>query len=201
MKDGGMNTRNIRVCPVEKAGGLDIFLRRWLQNPWKILSPYVKAGMTVLDFGCGPGYFTIDMARMVGGSGRVIAADLQAGMLDRLKRKIKATGLEERIILHHCEENKIGLSEKVDFVLAFYVVHEIPDQGAFFKETEAFLRPSGRILVVEPPFHVSASDFEATLQKALNAGLRVCEKPKVMLSKSVILKKIAATISRSGIRQ
>jgi ubiquinone/menaquinone biosynthesis C-methylase UbiE len=46
--------------------------------------------MTVLDIGCGPGFFTIDMARMVGDSGRVIAADLQAAML----QKAQNVGLE-----------------------------------------------------------------------------------------------------------
>ena len=55
-----------RVCPVEKADRLDTRIRRWLQNPQKILKPYIKEGMTVLDFGCGPGFFSVDMAQMVG---------------------------------------------------------------------------------------------------------------------------------------
>lgn len=76
-----LNNSKNRVCPVERAGSLDNIFRRWLQNPWKILRPYIKEGMTVLDFGCGPGYFTIAMAQMVGTSGWVIAVDLQEGML------------------------------------------------------------------------------------------------------------------------
>ena len=79
-----------RICPVERAGHLDNRIRRWLQRPRNILAPYVKAGMTVLDIGCGPGFFTIDMARIVGDSGRVIAADLQAAML----QKAQNVGLE-----------------------------------------------------------------------------------------------------------
>jgi len=71
---------------------------------------------------------------MVGKSGRVIAVDLQEGMLQRLRHKIRETKIEERITLHRCKDNKIGLSEKVDFALAFYVIHEIPNQGEFFKE-------------------------------------------------------------------
>jgi ubiquinone/menaquinone biosynthesis C-methylase UbiE len=69
------------VCPVERAGSLDSKIRRWLQNPQKILVPYVREEMTVLDIGCGPGLFSVEMARMVGKSGRVIAVDLQEGML------------------------------------------------------------------------------------------------------------------------
>ena len=184
-----MNNSKNRVCPVERAGSLDNIFRRWLQNPWKILRPYIKEGMTVLDFGCGPGYFTIAMAQMVGTSGWVIAVDLQEGMLRKLRDKIKGTEFEERITLQRCEENKIGLSKKVDFALAFYVVHEIPNQGAFFKELESILKPGGQSLVVEPPFHVSKSAFLKTIKKAQDAGFKPDKGPKVILSKTVILRK------------
>jgi ubiquinone/menaquinone biosynthesis C-methylase UbiE len=178
-----------RICPVERSGSLDNIFRRWLQNPLKILTPYIKEGMTVLDFGCGPGYFTIDIAQMVGKSGRVIAADLQEGMLQKLRHKIRETKIEERITLHRCEEDRIGLSEKVDFALAFYVIHEIPSQEEFFKELESILQPSGQVLVVEPPFHVSKSAFLKTIKKARDAGFKPDEGPRMIFSKTVILKK------------
>jgi ubiquinone/menaquinone biosynthesis C-methylase UbiE len=66
-----------RVCSVERAGALDISLRKLLQNPQKILKPFIKEGMTVADLGCGPGFFTIEMAKMVGNNGKVTAVDLQ----------------------------------------------------------------------------------------------------------------------------
>jgi len=184
-----VNNRNSRVCPVERAGSLDNKIRRWLQNPQKILGPYIEEGMTVLDLGCGPGFFSIDMAQLVGDSGRVIASDLQEGMLQKLREKIKGTKLEGRITLHKCEENKIGLSENVDFILAFYLVHEIPNQHEFFNEIESLLKPNGQIFIVEPPFHVSKSAFEETIRKAQNAGLTLIERPKVLLSKTAVLKK------------
>ncbi len=184
-----MSDRNKRVCPVERAGSLDNRIRRWLQNPHKIVGPYIEKGMTVLDLGCGPGFFSIDMAQMVGKSGRVIAADLQEGMLQKLRDKIQGTKLEERITLHKCEENKIGVSEEIDFVLAFYVVHEVPNQEEFFNEIGVILKPKGQVLVVEPPFHVSKSAFEETIRKARNAGFTVVERPKILLSKTAVLKK------------
>ena len=73
--------RNKYVCPAALAGSLDNRIRRWFQNPQKILSPYIKEGMTVLDIGCGPGFFSVEIAHLVGKTGRVIAADLQEGML------------------------------------------------------------------------------------------------------------------------
>jgi ubiquinone/menaquinone biosynthesis C-methylase UbiE len=177
------------VCPVEKAGSLDNKIRRWLQDPQKILAPYIEEGMTVLDLGCGPGFFSIDMAQMVGKSGRVIASDLQEGMLQKLRYKIQGTELEERITLHKCEENKIGVSENVDFVLAFYMVHEVQNQENFFNQIGSILKSNGQVLMVEPPVHVSKSDFEISVKNARVAGFAPVERPKVFLSKAVIMKK------------
>jgi ubiquinone/menaquinone biosynthesis C-methylase UbiE len=181
--------QKIRVCPVSLAGSLDSRIRRWLQNPRKILEPYIKKGMTVLDVGCGPGFFSVELARMVGKSGRVIAADLQEGMLQKLKDKIQGTELEERITLHKCEENKIGLSENVDFVLAFYAVHEIPDQQSFFNEIKSILKSNGYFLIIEPPFHTSKKEFNETIRKAQDAGFKVMDRPKIFPNKVVFLQK------------
>ncbi|MCJ7783281.1 MAG: class I SAM-dependent methyltransferase [Desulfobacterales bacterium] len=181
--------RNNPVCPVERAGILDHRIRRWLQDPHKILRPYIEEGMTVLDIGCGPGFFSIDMAQMVGRSGRVIASDLQEGMLQKLRDKIHGTELEERFTLHQCEENKVGVSVNVDFVLAFYMVHEVPNPKKFFEEIKSILKPNGQMLIVEPPFRVSKKAFEETVRKAQDAGLKPVEGPKVLLSKTVILEK------------
>ena len=184
-----MSDINNRICPVEKADSLDTRFRRLLQNPKRLLKPYIEEGMTVLDFGCGPGFFTVELARMVGESGRVIAADLQKGMLHKLRDKIKGTELKNRITLHKCEENKIGISENVDFVLAFYIVHEVVNKDKLFAELETILKPSGQLLIVEPLFHVSKCAFEETIGKAKAAGLTEVKRPKVMFNKAVVLKK------------
>jgi len=184
-----MSNNKNRVCPVERTGSLDNRIRRWLQNPRKILEPHVKERMTVLDIGCGPGFFSIEMAQMVGKTGRVIASDLQEGILQKLRDKIQGTELEERITVHRGDESKIGVSETVDFILAFYVVHELPSHENFFDEMRSILRPDGRMLIVEPPFRVSHKAFAATIQKARDAGFIDVERPKVFLSKAVLLSK------------
>ena len=142
-----------------------------------------------MDIGCGPGFFSVDMAQMVGKAGRVIAVDLQEGMLQKLRDKIQGTELEERITLHKSEKNKIGVSEHVDFVLAFYMVHEVSSAEGLFSEIETILKPNGQLLIVEPPFHVSKSAFEETVRKTLNAGFTFVERPKVLFSKTAVLKK------------
>lgn len=176
------------VCPVELAGGLDNKIRRFLQNPRKILKDYVMNGLTVLDIGCGPGVFSVAMAEMVGESGQVIAADLQEGMLQKLCDKIKGTELEKRIELHKCEADKIGISKKVDFVLAFYVVHEVPDHESLFREIRGLLKPNGKALIVEPNFHVSRKAFAETINLAKNLGFEVIGTPKIFVSRSVALR-------------
>ena len=189
-----MVDKNKRLCPVERTGGLDNRIRKLLQNPQKILGNYVKDGMTVLDLGCGPGFFSVEMAKIVGGFGRVIASDLQKGMLQKLKIKIQGTEIEKRIRLHKCEEDKIGVSEKVDFIVAFYMVHEVPNQKEFLEEIKSILTPNGQVLIVEPKlFHVSKGAFEETIRKAKEIGFEPIEKPKVFLSRAVILRKGAAS--------
>lgn len=181
--------RENRVCPVARAGSLDNRLRKIFQNPGKILAPYVKKNMTVLDLGCGPGFFSLELARLVGNSGQVIACDLQQGMLEKLAGKIRGTELEERVMLHRCETDRIGVDQQVDFILAFYMVHEIPDKPGFFKELVSIVKTGGTILLVEPPFHVSQKAFDQTLATAREAGLSVETGAKVMFSKTALLRK------------
>ncbi len=145
--------------------------------------------MKVLDIGCGPGFFSIEMARLVGQAGQVISADLQEGMLETLAAKIKGTVLEPRIACVQCGEANINVSESVDFILAFYMVHEVPDKDSFFKQLKAVLNKQGSLLLVEPKlFHVSRDDFSSTLKKAEAAGFSVSEAPKLLLSWSAMLR-------------
>lgn len=175
---------------MERAGHLDSRMRRWVQDPKKILGPYIKKGMAVLDIGCGPGFFSVDMALMVGESGRVIAADIQEGMLRKLKHKIQGTDLDNRIMLHKCGENQIGVREHVDFVLAFYVLHEVPDQLKYLDEIRSILKPGGQVLLVEPPLHVSKQAFEKMIANAEKSGFDLVKRPGVFLSKAALLRAV-----------
>ncbi|NWF88493.1 MAG: class I SAM-dependent methyltransferase [Ignavibacteriaceae bacterium] len=185
-----MTNQKDRVCPVERANSLDNKFRKWLQNPKKILMPYIKEGMAVLDIGCGPGFFTIEIAKMVGEKGRVLAVDIQVGMLQKVSSKIKGTELEKRIKLIQSESDKINVTDKVDFILAFWMVHEVPDKNSFFKELYIVLKETGQFLVVEPKhFHVSKKEFELTLKTAKENGFKIMQGPKLLLSQTALLKK------------
>jgi len=133
----------------------DNFLRKLLQNPDRILKPYVKQGWTALDVGPGMGYFTIPLAKLVGNTGKVIAADLQQPMLDGIQHKALKAGVQDRIELHLTTSDSIGISEPIDFCLSFWMVHEVPDRAHFIKEIASKLKPGGLWLISEPKFHVS----------------------------------------------
>ncbi len=184
-----MNEDKNRVCPVELANSLDNKLRRWLQNPQKILSPFIKEGMKILDVGCGPGFFSVELAKMVGANGKVYAVDLQEGMLQKIQNKIRGTSLEKIIQLIKCEKDEIVIPEKVDFILAFYMVHEVSDKDKLFAALKNFLNENGEFLIVEPKlFHVSKKEFASTISKAEAVGFKVSKGPGLPFSHSSVLR-------------
>lgn len=182
--------RKNRVCPVKHAGSFDIFWRKWFQDPYRILTPFIREGMTVIDYGCGPGFFTIPMANLVGESGTVLAVDIQEGMLEILKAKIKDSKFKKCISPHKCGEEEIGISDSVDFILAFYVVHEISRQNLFFRELHSILKPKCLVYIVEPPFHVSKSAFLKSLEIAQLNGFVLENSPGILFNRTALLRKV-----------
>ena len=178
--------REDRVCPWWLAYTFDNPFRRLFQNPDRILGDYVKPGHTVLDIGCGLGYFTLAMARMVGEKGKVIAVDLQPQMLKRLRRRAERAGLQLRIHPHLSQKDSLDVKEPVDFVLAFWMVHEVDNQTSFFQEVHGLMKPEARFLVVEPKFHVTDSEFQKTVTIAHQTGLVSLDAPQVRFSRAVI---------------
>jgi ubiquinone/menaquinone biosynthesis C-methylase UbiE len=179
-----------RVCPWWLGYFLLIPLRRRWQDPRAILAPFVTRGATVLEPGPGMGFFTLELARRVGPSGRVIAVDVQPKMLDALRARARRAGLEERIEARLAGESRLGVDDlagKVDFVLAFAVVHELADAPGFFRDVAKALVPGGRLLVAEPSGHVSDEELARSLQTAAAAGLRLVERPASRGSRTALL--------------
>lgn len=181
-----------RVCPWWLGYWLLNPLRRFRHNPDRILAPFVAAGMTVLDIGPGMGFFSLPLARMTGARGRVICVDVQEKMLRALERRAAAAGMAERIATRLCTSSSLrldDLSGKIDFVLAFAMVHEVPDPARLFAEISRALKPGACCLVAEPKGHVSAREFEASLALAGENGLGTAETLHISASRAVLLKK------------
>ena len=180
------------VCPCFAGYFLANRLRKLLQNPYKILAPYVKPGMTVLDVGSAMGFFSLPLARMVGPEGRVVAVDVQEKMLRRLRARARNAGLLERIEPILCTPESLCLETHdgtIDFALAFAVVHETPNPERLFTEIARALKLGGLLLVAEPARHVAADDFDRTVTTAEAQGFTVLERPRIAASNAVLLRK------------
>jgi ubiquinone/menaquinone biosynthesis C-methylase UbiE len=175
------------VCPWWLCFTFDNPLRRLIHDPEAILSPYVRPGDRVIDVGAGMGYFSLPLARLAGGAGQVTAIDLQPQMLSALVKRAGRSGIAKRITTHLATPDSLGRLAPADFILAFWMVHEVPDQPAFFTEILQMLKPTGRFLLVEPKLHVSGKNFQQTLETAREAGFSLQESPKIRWSHSALL--------------
>ena len=186
-----MNIQSTNVCPLEGAGALDIGIRKWFHNPQKIFAPYITPTMKILDIGCGPGFFSVGLAPCIEEHGHITAVDLQQGMLDKVRKKIEGTSLENKITLHKCNKNSLNLTGTFDFAFSFWVVHEIPDKERLFRELKSLISVDGKVLIVEPKVHTGKKYF-AQLEKILNQnGFEVIGSPRVFFSRSILLRKIS----------
>ena len=180
------------ICPWWMGYVLACPLRRLLQDPEKIFGPYIKPGMTVLDVGCGMGFLSLTLARQVGPEGRVVAMDLQPKMIDVLRRRATKQGLSDRIDARICEKESLparDLSAKIDFALALYMVHEVPDSAGLLAQIHAMVAPEGKFLLVEPKGHVSAGQFKETEAEAQKAGFKLVDRPDIKRSLALLMEK------------
>ncbi len=180
-----------RVCPWWLGYLLASPLRRLLQDPEEIVSPYVEEGMSVLDIGSGMGFFSLPLAKLVGEKGRVVCIDLQEKMIKGLLARAKEAGLTERIDARVCSLRTFGISDlagKIDFALAFALVHEVPDKERLFGEIHAAMKLSGKVLMAEPKGHVSRPDFERTVSLAQGCGFEVTSDLKIRRSHAALLR-------------
>jgi ubiquinone/menaquinone biosynthesis C-methylase UbiE len=181
--------RDKHVCPWYCCFTFDNIFRKGFQNPYTILSGYLKAGDTVMDVGPGQGYFSIPMAKMVGENGCVIAIDIQKKMLDILERRAQKENVADRILFKLASDTNYGINSEVDFALAFWMVHEVPDKKALFQSIYDSMRPGKQFLVAEPYLHVTGKMMEETVKTAQGVGFALTDRPKIFFSRAALLRK------------
>ena len=108
-------------------------------------------------------------------------------MLKSLVKRAEKAGVANRIVTKLIEPDSIGVSEPIDLCLLVNVVHEVPDAAALFSQIKAILKPTGKVLIAEPGWHVSEEQFQDTLALASAAGLKVIGKPEIRRSWSALL--------------
>jgi ubiquinone/menaquinone biosynthesis C-methylase UbiE len=132
---------------------LDSDLRRWWQPAGKLIKRSgIKAGMTVLDLGCGNGTFTTSVARVVGEKGKVCAVDIQPRMLELLAGKLARPENRDITNVELKEASAYDLpfeNETIDLVYMVTVLPEIPDRGRALREIGRVLKAGGILAVTE----------------------------------------------------
>jgi ubiquinone/menaquinone biosynthesis C-methylase UbiE len=142
-------------------------LRDLLQNPRKSLAKaQLGEGMSVVDYGCGPGSFTIPAAEIVGQEGKVFAVDIHPLAIRAVEEKARRKGLQNvEAILVQGYDTGIGESS-IDRVLLIDTIHAIEDTDALFREIHRMLKPDG-VLFMEKG-HMAMSKQKEVLT---NTGL------------------------------
>ncbi len=177
------------VCPTWLSFLLTNVFRRMAHDPDRILARFLKEGDVAVDVGCGPGFFTIPMARRVGEGGLVVALDIQQGMLEKTRKRAERAGVAGRIRLHLSRKDRLGVDLKADFALAFWMAHEVADCERLFAEILAVLKPGGLLLLVEPRMHVAGGPFAEIVAAAERAGFERHGDEAIRLSRAVVLRR------------
>jgi ubiquinone/menaquinone biosynthesis C-methylase UbiE len=109
----------------------------------------IKPGQTVCDMGCGNGFYSLKLAKLVGEKGLVLAVDIQPEMLTMLKQKAKEAGfLNIRPVLGTVVDPKLPAGQ-VDLILCVDVYHEFSNPEEMLAGMRQSLKPGGRLVDVE----------------------------------------------------
>ena len=108
----------------------------------KIKRAKVKKGYYVLDYGCGPGSFSLAASKVVGNSGKVFSADIHPLSAEKIHKKISKEGLSNiETITTDCYT---GLKDNsIDVIICFDMFHMVNDQYKILKEFRRVLKPNG----------------------------------------------------------
>jgi 2-polyprenyl-3-methyl-5-hydroxy-6-metoxy-1,4-benzoquinol methylase len=138
----------------------------------------VARGQTVVDIGCGPGYFTLPAAGMVGPHGTVYAVDTQPEMVEACRRRVAEAGVRN-VEVRLSSPAHVPLPDGIaGRVLISLVLHEADNPTALLREARRLLEPGGEVALVElreetgPPGAPRLSAKEVA-SAAAAAGLRV----------------------------
>jgi len=166
-------------------GRLDRYERMFQWNPASsaLYEPAdIRAGHIVADFGCGPGYTAIEIAKWVGPSGHVHALDINSDFISRSRKNANAAGVGERITAHRWDGSILPLpDESLDRLTTRNTIIYVDDPASTIREFRRVLRAGGKLhtiegdwpmMVIEP---VPAKDWAALV----NAASYACRTPSI----------------------
>jgi ubiquinone/menaquinone biosynthesis C-methylase UbiE len=135
---------------VEGAAWLDRPEREAEEAPKKAIEALGLApGSVVADVGAGSGYYTVRLSRVVGPLGRVVATDLQPGMLDLIRAKVDRQGLTNVTLVQGRPDDPVLPASTFDLIVMVDVYHELASPQIFVRKLREALKPDGRLVLIE----------------------------------------------------
>jgi len=122
----------------------------------------VKEGQTILDFGCGPGHYSVAAAKMVGAKGKVYALDIQPLAVRSVERKAKKEGLTNITAILSDKDTRLP-DQSIDIALAYDMIHMVNDKQALARELHRVLKPNGTLSVIVG--HMKVEDILKILEQ------------------------------------
>ncbi|MBN2048200.1 MAG: class I SAM-dependent methyltransferase [Anaerolineaceae bacterium] len=180
---------NRHLCPWWLAYAFDNPLRKLLHKPEDLFQNLVHPGDMAADIGCGFGYFSISLAKLVGEDGIVFAVDIQPEMLEKTLNRAASRGVDDRIQTILSTPARLGLDCPVDFVLLSWMLHEVTDPQRFLPQVIDQLKPGGHLLLIEPILHVSQKEFASEVALAVACGLEELMETSVSISHATLFQK------------
>jgi ubiquinone/menaquinone biosynthesis C-methylase UbiE len=143
----------------------------------------VKEGQIILDFGYGPGHYTIAAAKMVGANGKVYALDIHPLAAQSVEKKARKEGLTN--ISTILSDRDTGLPDhSIDIALAYDMIHMVKDKQSLMKELHRVLKPNGILSVLVE--HIKVEDVLKILEKDSLFSLRDRQGNLINLNKGKI---------------
>ncbi|MCD4652221.1 MAG: methyltransferase domain-containing protein [Candidatus Cloacimonetes bacterium] len=177
------------ICKLTTGYKFANLLRGTVHRQQKMLSPFITQEMKVMDIGCGDGYFTLPVARLLTGEGCVYAVDVQQEMLDVITAKAIRKKLTKKIKTKLIDDVVFEMPEQLDFILAFFMLHEVPDIPVFLKTLHKLMAPEGRLFIAEPNHHVMAEFFNKEIEAAQLAGWKLEKQISIFMGKAALFKR------------
>ncbi|MDP6829788.1 MAG: methyltransferase domain-containing protein [Alphaproteobacteria bacterium] len=126
----------------------------------RLLAPAdIAAEQVVADYGCGPGYLSVELANRVGPMGHVHAFDINADFVERTRKRVADEGLAERVTVTHLESDMLPLDDDcLDRLVIKNVLVYVDDPLASLREFRRAVRPGGKVHAIDSDFYMAAFD-------------------------------------------
>jgi arsenite methyltransferase len=149
----------------------------------------LKEGQVVADIGAGSGYFTVRLARTVGQKGRVLAVDIDEGMLSYLRQRLAQEKIDNVQVMQVPPHDPLLIDSSLDLAFICNTYHHLEDREIYLRKLRKALKPDGRLVIVDfykkegipvgPPMPMRLG--EETVKKELQAaGMKVAEKLTIL---------------------